>query len=147
MKIYAKYLDNAALEQFNSAMEQDFVVDGALMPDAHKGYALPIGAVVSTKDVIVPAWVGYDIGCGMSAIKLTELTKKQVIDNKTEIFDEIYKKIPVGFNVNETGSDSDLDIYGLTEEVQKIAIKKKWQQSLGSLGGGKDYCFQTKTII
>lgn len=30
-------------------MEQDFVVKGALMPDCHTGYSLPIGAVVACK--------------------------------------------------------------------------------------------------
>ena len=50
-------------------MAQSWVVAGAMMPDAHTGYALPIGAVVATRGVIVPAWVGYDIGCGMSAVK------------------------------------------------------------------------------
>ena len=42
-KIYAELLEATALEQFNSAMEQDFAVKGALMPDAHTGYSLPIG--------------------------------------------------------------------------------------------------------
>ena len=65
VKIYAEHLEPTALEQFESAMEQDFSVKGALMPDAHTGYSLPIGGVVATDGVIVPAWVGYDIGCGM----------------------------------------------------------------------------------
>ena len=99
IRIYAEILEETALEQFNSAMEQDFVVKGALMPDAHAGYSLPIGAVIATKDVIVPAWVGYDIGCGMCALPTTfksELVRK----NSELIFHEIYRRIPVGFAVN-----------------------------------------------
>ena len=46
------------------------MVAAALMPDGHLGYAAPIGAVLKTKDFIVPAWVGFDIGCGMIAVKL-----------------------------------------------------------------------------
>ena len=62
-KIYAEVLEPTAIEQFESAMQQPFSAQGALMPDAHTGYSLPIGAVVATKDVVVPAWVGYDVGC------------------------------------------------------------------------------------
>lgn len=51
------------IAQMDEAMSNDFAIRGALMPDAHAGYALPIGAVVESKDVVVPAWVGYDIGC------------------------------------------------------------------------------------
>lgn len=71
IKIFGKKIEPKALEQFKSAMEQDFAIKGALMPDAHTGYSLPIGGVVATRGVVVPAWVGYDIGCGMCAIPTT----------------------------------------------------------------------------
>lgn len=61
--IFAENIDPKALTQFYEAMKMDYVVKGALMPDAHVGYALPIGSAVATDGVIVPAWVGYDIGC------------------------------------------------------------------------------------
>ncbi len=67
-KIFGEGFEQSALDQFTSAMEQPFVVQGALMPDAHTGYSLPIGGVVATKDFVLPAWVGYDIGCGMLAV-------------------------------------------------------------------------------
>jgi len=41
VKIYAENLDELTLEQFNTAMKQDFSVKGASMPDAHLGYSLP----------------------------------------------------------------------------------------------------------
>ncbi len=84
--IYAEILEDSALEQFNSAMAQEFSVSGALMPDAHTGYSLPIGAVVATKDFILPAWVGYDIGCGMCALMLDGIDMDAVIDNSKDIF-------------------------------------------------------------
>ena len=40
------------------------------MPDAHKGYVAPIGAVLVTKNFIVPSWVGFDIGCGLIAVRI-----------------------------------------------------------------------------
>jgi tRNA-splicing ligase RtcB len=36
-KIFAEHIEQEALNQFESAMQQDFVVKGALMPDAHMG--------------------------------------------------------------------------------------------------------------
>jgi tRNA-splicing ligase RtcB len=136
-KIYAEVLEPTALAQFDSAMEQDFTVEGALMPDAHTGYSLPIGAVIATKDVVVPAWVGYDIGCGMCALKLEGINDLDIINNSKEIFERIYETIPVGFNINERAMKYSLD--GLTDEGKSIADKKKWGRSLGSLGGGNHF--------
>jgi tRNA-splicing ligase RtcB len=51
-------------------------VAGALMPDAHPGYGLPIGGVLTTKNAVIPHAVGVDIACQM---KLT------VYDRKTNI--------------------------------------------------------------
>lgn len=66
--IYAESLEEGALQQFTDAMALECVVQGALMPDAHSGYTLPIGAVLAVEGVIFPSFVGYDIGCGMCAL-------------------------------------------------------------------------------
>lgn len=136
--IYAEVLEETALEQFNNAISQDFVVKGALMPDAHTGYSLPIGAVIATKDYIVPAWVGYDIGCGMCALKLDGIDIDQVRKHSNAIFDEIYKTIPVGFNTNEDQNCS-LSLDGLTSKGKEIARSKKFDRAIGSLGGGNHF--------
>jgi len=137
IKIYAEVLEPTAMAQFEDAMSQDFAVSGALMPDAHTGYSLPIGAVVATDGVIVPAWVGYDIGCGMCALKLVGVDDLDIMINSKEIFDNIYKRVPVGFNKNKRSIRYDLD--GLTDAGKKIARNKSWGKSLGSLGGGNHF--------
>jgi len=136
-KIYAEVLEAAAVEQFKSAMEQPFVTYGALMPDAHTGYSLPIGAVVATKGVVVPAWVGYDIGCGMCALRLGGIQREALEANRKDIFDLIYRKIPVGFNSNKKPKAYSLD--GLTDKGKEIATTKKYDRALGSLGGGNHF--------
>ena len=136
-KIYAEVLEDTAVEQFESAMAQPFVTYGALMPDAHAGYSLPIGAAVATKGVVVPAWVGYDIGCGMCALRLEGINREEVEANSQYIFDLIYKYIPVGFNVNQNGKCYSLD--GLTDEGREIAVNNKHDRALGSLGGGNHF--------
>lgn len=40
-----------------------------LMPDVHLGKGALVGSVIATKDAVIPAAVGVDIGCGMAAIK------------------------------------------------------------------------------
>ena len=137
IKNYAEHIEQTALDQFNSAMEQDYVVKGALMPDAHTGYTLPIGAVVATDNVVVPSWVGYDIGCGVAALKIPYLEVEEIKQNAQEIFDAIYTVLPVGSNVNKKGMEYSLD--GLTDIGKKIAESKKYTRALGSLGGGNHF--------
>ena len=104
--IYAEPVDGKALSQFHDAMKQPFAVKGALMADAHAGYSLPIGGVVATRGVVVPAWVGYDIGCGMCAVP-TSFPLPTLRDRSRQIFDGIYDAVPVGFkhNTAPTGWD------------------------------------------
>jgi tRNA-splicing ligase RtcB (3'-phosphate/5'-hydroxy nucleic acid ligase) len=66
-KIYgANYIEQGALDQMNTAMKLPISVAGALMPDAHQGYGLPIGGVLATTaDTIIPFAVGVDIACRM----------------------------------------------------------------------------------
>lgn len=138
IKIYADVLEESALEQFNSAMEQDFSIQGALMPDAHTGYSLPIGAVVSTEGIILPSWVGYDIGCGMCAMPTT-FDADEVSKNSQAIFDAIYKYVPVGFNVHQHPMPCVLDPHDLTDLGVKAFTERKGFRSLGTLGGGNHF--------
>lgn len=63
-------LEIAAFQQALDIAKLPFIFRHiALMPDAHTGYGMPIGGVVATKNVVVPNFVGVDIGCGMRAVK------------------------------------------------------------------------------
>ncbi|HET8671743.1 MAG TPA: RtcB family protein, partial [Candidatus Saccharimonadales bacterium] len=69
----------------------------ALMPDAHLGKGSMVGSVVATKDAVIPATVGVDIGCGMMAVKTP--FKSGILDGKLkELRLAIEEAIPVGFN-------------------------------------------------
>ncbi len=61
----AEFIEEGALLQMNSAAKLPISVAGALMPDAHQGYGLPIGGVLATHNAIIPYGVGVDIGCRM----------------------------------------------------------------------------------
>ena len=133
-KIYAENLDPAALKQFTDAMSLDCVVSGALMADAHLGYSLPIGAVVAVKDHISPAFVGYDIGCGMCAMKLD--IEASSIDKKY-VFDEIYKRIPFGRNQHLTAQEY-VEPFIVSDIVYEH-LNNKGKYQLGTLGGGNHF--------
>ncbi len=59
-------IERGALEQMEDAMSLPVTLAGALMPDAHEGYGLPIGGVIATDNVVIPYAVGMDIGCRMT---------------------------------------------------------------------------------
>ena len=56
-------IDTGAIEQMNNAARLPIAVAGALMPDAHIGYGLPIGGVLATRGAVIPYAVGVDIAC------------------------------------------------------------------------------------
>ncbi len=132
-KIYAEILDEKTLKQFNTAMSLECNVQGALMPDAHAGYTLPIGAVVKSKNKIFPAYVGYDIGCGMCAVKLD--IKKEDIDLLC-IKKKIIKNIPLGRNKYRKAQEY---IPLPSTEIATKLYDKVGKFQLGTLGGGNHF--------
>jgi tRNA-splicing ligase RtcB len=58
-------IDQAAIEQLTNAMRLPVTIGGALMPDAHVGYGIPIGGVVALDNAVAPYMVGVDIACRM----------------------------------------------------------------------------------
>jgi len=61
----AEGIEEGALEQMKRAVRLPVAVRGALMPDAHQGYGLPIGGVLATDNSVIPYAVGVDIACRM----------------------------------------------------------------------------------
>src|SRR5690242_21338113 len=67
----------------------------APMPDAHLGKGSMVGSVVATKEAVIPATVGVDIGCGMMAVKTP--FKSHILDGKLkDLRLAIEEQIPVG---------------------------------------------------
>ncbi len=92
-RIYGpEHIEAGALGQMETAMRLPIAVAGALMPDAHQGYGLPIGGVLATDaNTVIPYAVGVDIACRMclSVFDLPasmvesegKLLKKLVVEN------------------------------------------------------------------
>jgi tRNA-splicing ligase RtcB (3'-phosphate/5'-hydroxy nucleic acid ligase) len=58
-------IDAQARAQMLNALRLPVAAAGALMPDAHVGYGLPIGGVLATQGAVIPYAVGVDIACRM----------------------------------------------------------------------------------
>ena len=65
----------------------------AIMPDAHQGLGACIGTVVATKGTILPAAVGVDLGCGMTAAKLN-ITAENLPDDLRLVLSAIAGAVP-----------------------------------------------------
>ena len=76
-----EHIEEGAMHQMYTAAKLPIAVAGALMPDAHSGYGLPIGGVLATDNAVIPYGVGVDIGCRMCLsifdIDPKELTQKE----------------------------------------------------------------------
>jgi len=53
-KIWGEGLEPSAVEQMRQAVRLPIAAAGALMPDAHLGYGLPIGGVLATENAVIP---------------------------------------------------------------------------------------------
>lgn len=133
------YIDGTAISQLMEAMKPSWSIQGALMPDAHKGYSLPIGGVVATDGVIVPCFVGMDQGCGVYAVKLP-LKRNDIRGHEKEIFDAIYRAIPTGFAHN--GKPSKWPEHKKIEKtrfMEELFKEKNGFYQLSSLGSGNHF--------
>lgn len=80
-----EHIEAGALDQMNTAMKLPVSVAGALMPDAHHGYGLPIGGVLATTaDTIIPFAVGVDIACRM-CLSVFDLPAETVDTSKDKL--------------------------------------------------------------
>ena len=55
--------------QIATGASYEGVIGAYLMPDCHTGYTVPIGSVLITDDTVIQSCSGYDISCGVLALK------------------------------------------------------------------------------
>jgi tRNA-splicing ligase RtcB len=112
---------------------------GVLCADHHKGYSMPIGGVVASDRVVMPAGVGYDIGCGNCAVQ-TRLTAADL--DVPRVMDEIWRTISFGMGRN---NDERIAEHPVFDSIAKSPVKEQRQllssarSQLGTVGGGNHY--------
>ena len=135
--IWATPVDEGALAQIkNCARTAD---QCALMADAHKGYAVPIGGVVAYQDKISPSGVGFDIACGNKAV-LTDADAGDVRENIATIMDDIFRIVSFGVGrKNDERVDHELFDDCTWAEGAAAPLKELARQQLGTVGSGNHY--------
>lgn len=139
--IYGKEnIEEEALKQMETAMRLPITIRGALMPDAHSGYGLPIGGVVATENSIIPFGVGMDIGCRV-CLSIFPL-KPEVLDEKRNFFKKVLienTRFGQKDYFHEKKEHPVLD----RKEFQEIkflkSLKDKAYEQLGTSGGGNHF--------
>lgn len=143
---WASILEENTLEQARTASTMPFIYPHlALMPDAHLGRGATVGSVIPTRDAIMPAAVGVDIGCGMIAVK-TQWTKDDVRDDLASLRVQIERAIPLsagGYNRKIVGT-AQPRVAELTNMAHEIGLEpgayaKNWELQVGSLGSGNHF--------
>jgi len=137
--IWGKDLDPAAILQMDDAVSLPISIKGALMPDAHMGYGLPIGGVLAVKDAVIPYAVGVDIACRM---KLSVLpipfreyeTHKQIFRQALET----QTKFGVGEEFKRPRQHPVMDEDWAFSHVVK-SLKDKAHKQLGTSGSGNHF--------
>ncbi len=136
----ADSIDEASRNQMNNAMRLPVTVAGALMPDAHVGYGLPIGGVLATEGAVIPYAVGVDIACRMrlsifdvSPIILGQQKDKfeKVLQSQTRFGAGVEWKPPMEDAVMD---DADWNALGLVRR-----LKDKAHKQLGTSGSGNHF--------
>lgn len=133
-------LDAESIQQLRNACELPVAVRGALMPDAHVGYGLPIGGVLATDNAVIPYAVGVDIACRM---KMTVLDLPPAeLDANIERFEKALNnetRFGVGASFDKKRRlhhvlDKNWNISPVTRQLKD----KAWSQ-LGTSGSGNHF--------
>lgn len=136
------YIEDGAKKQMNVAMRLPVTVAGALMPDAHQGYGLPIGGVLATRNAIIPYGVGVDIGCRM-ALSVFDIPAEHLLANgamyKRELIAFTKFGAGAGFHRQYKADHAVLDRqeFNLTPFIKNL--QEKAASQLGSSGGGNHF--------
>jgi tRNA-splicing ligase RtcB len=137
--VYAEFIESGAIDQFKNVMAQPWVLRGALMPDAHRGYTLPIGGVVETDGVVSPVFVGMDIGCGVCA-QPTSFNYDEVFDLRYRIRQALKIAIPLGFNHHKKSKTwHEYAKIPKTDWFNTLFNDRGGLKQIGTLGGGNHF--------
>ena len=136
------FIEEGAIKQMNIAMKLPVTVAGALMPDAHQGYGLPIGGVLATENAVIPYGVGVDIGCRMS-LSIFDFSEEYFLQNEAKFKRELIAQSVFGAGAGFV-TKFRKDHAVLEDEAFKInnfiaGLKDKSWSQLGSSGGGNHF--------
>ena len=136
----SEFIEPGAMNQMYQAAKLPISIAGALMPDAHAGYGLPIGGVLATENAVIPYGVGVDIGCRM-CLSIFDIDPKELIQREQYFTRELNEATLFGggrqfekSTPHEVVERKLFNEIGLLKGLQSRAAKQ-----LGSSGSGNHF--------
>lgn len=136
---WGENLDPKSIDQMKNACLLPVAVQGALMPDAHMGYGLPIGGVLATDNAVIPYAVGVDIACRMM-LTVTDIPVTTLRGEKQRLINILKEQTRFGMGAHfrsphdHAVMDADWSVTPLTKK-----IKDKAHSQLGTSGSGNHF--------
>src|SRR5438477_421815 len=138
-QIWGEGLEEGALNQMKTAARLPVAVAGALMPDAHQGYGLPIGGVLATENAVIPYAVGVDIACRMK-LSIFDIAADQLERLNDQLVNALRRETLFGTGgafrkpLQHDVLDEDWTVTPLTKQVCEKA-----REQLGTSGSGNHF--------
>lgn len=110
-----------------------------LCADHHPGYSMPIGGVIGLRNCVIPAGVGFDIGCGNCAVQ-TNIRARDV--GIVSVMDEIWRVLSFGMGQKNDEKIKDHPVYDSIAKspfTPQRSLLQLAQNQLGTIGGGNHY--------
>ncbi|RLE32893.1 MAG: RtcB family protein [Acidobacteria bacterium] len=132
-------LEPQAVAQMANACRLPIAVSGALMPDAHLGYGLPIGGVLATENAVIPYAVGVDIACRMR-LSVLDMPVNEIRGAHKRLERVLEDETSFGVGAEfRTPKDHDVmdEDWGISPVTAKVRAKARRQ--LGTSGSGNHF--------
>ncbi len=138
-KVWGNSNDEESLAQLKRACTLPVAVRGALMPDAHVGYGLPIGGVLAVRNAVIPYAVGVDIACRMK-LTVVDLPVSWLEERASQLKSALEKNTAfgVGAEYRDKRQHSVMDLDWKVSPVTSRFKDKAWGQ-LGTSGSGNHF--------
>lgn len=136
---WGREIEPESIQQIENACALPVAVAGALMPDAHLGYGLPIGGVLATDNAVVPYAVGVDIACRvkLSVLDMPVATLEEDGDRLAQAI-ETETSFGIGASFKRKRRHAVMDADWSVSSVTKQYKDKAWKQ-LGTSGSGNHF--------
>lgn len=150
---WASIIDETTLRQAHATSRANVVAGHvALMPDAHYGIGSTVGSVIPTKNAIIPAAVGVDLGCGMIAVEL-RASASDLPDDLGPVLSAIARAVPAGVGTAHEYISRRADTWLETHRPASLLTSAQAQKAaaqLGTLGGGNHFvevCLDERAVV
>ncbi len=135
----AEGITDSTQYQMDVAMRLPVAVQGALMPDAHKGYGLPVGGVLAARNAVIPYAVGMDIGCRM-CLSVLDLPVSRLDHDRNDLTRTLKENSRFGKGIfDDPMDDPVLDAAAFSALKEIRSLKDLARRQIGTSGGGNHF--------